>query len=306
VASSSVTFFGLQIGSKSPQTGETAVLMEVVGGGTGAYDDGEGIDGVDTYMSNVALLPVEVAETEYSVRILKSELVEASSGEGRLSGGLGICREYQILDVPQIATLYCEQAVDEHRGIESPVPVGGAPGDSLSDPVVVLRVQQGQVGLQHLHGQLLQPVPAHAQIDAGVAEGVEEPVQVLVEAEDLVSEGPGRVEYGIAQDEAAVTDGDPGLALGHDSTVQVRHSFPRHEEIETQDRDAGNPMRDSRELPAMGVFNAAEKTSGRSGQEEGFRRRMNSLATRPRQIFCGQKHSTAESSGGMAWLSSRK
>ena len=115
VASSSVTFFGLQIGSRSPRTGETAVLMEVVGGGTGAHDHSRGIDGVDTYMSNVALLPVEVAETEYSVRILKSELVGDSSGEGQLSGGLGIRREYQILDVPQIATLYCEQAIDEHR-----------------------------------------------------------------------------------------------------------------------------------------------------------------------------------------------
>ena len=40
VASSSATFFGLQIGSKSPRTGGTAVLMEVVGGGTGAHDHG--------------------------------------------------------------------------------------------------------------------------------------------------------------------------------------------------------------------------------------------------------------------------
>lgn len=134
VASSSVTFFGLQIGSRSPQTGETAVLMEVVGGGTGAHDEGRGIDGVDTYMSNVALLPVEVAETEYSVRILRSELVEASSGEGRLYGGLGICREYQILDVPQIATLYCEQAIDEHRP-----PGAGGGGDARPTRVTILR-----------------------------------------------------------------------------------------------------------------------------------------------------------------------
>ena len=139
VASSSVTFFGLQIGSKSPQTGETAVLMEVVGGGTGAHDHGEGIDGVDTYMSNVALLPVEVAETEYSVRILKSELVEASSGEGRLPGGLGICREYQILNVPQIATLYCEQAVDEHR------PRGASGGDDARPTRVTILGPDGRV-----------------------------------------------------------------------------------------------------------------------------------------------------------------
>ena len=115
VASSSVTFFGLQIGSKSPETRETAVLMEVVGGGTGGHEHGGGMDGVDTYMSNVGLLPVEVAETEYLVRILRSELVDGSYGDGAHRGGLGICREYMILEVPQIATLYCEQVVDEHR-----------------------------------------------------------------------------------------------------------------------------------------------------------------------------------------------
>ena len=139
VASSSVTFFGLQIGSRSPRTGETAVLMEVVGGGTGAHDHGRGIDGVDTYMSNVALLPVEVAETEYSVRILRSELVEDSGGGGRLSGGLGICREYQILDVPQIATLYCEQAIDEHR------PEGASGGEDGRPTRVTVLGPDGQV-----------------------------------------------------------------------------------------------------------------------------------------------------------------
>ena len=113
--------------------------MEVVGGGTGAHDHGRGIDGVDTYMSNVALLPVEVAETEYSVRILRSELVEDSSGAGQLPGGLGICREYQILDVPQIATLYCEQAIDEHR------PEGAGGGDDARPTRVTILGPDGRI-----------------------------------------------------------------------------------------------------------------------------------------------------------------
>ena len=139
VASSSVTFFGLQIGSRSPRTGETAVLMEVVGGGTGAHDHGPGIDGVDTYMSNVALLPVEVAETDYSVRILKSELVEGSSGPGLLPGGLGIRREYQIMEVPQLATLYCEQVIEEHR------PLGAAGGGDARPTRVTILGPDGEV-----------------------------------------------------------------------------------------------------------------------------------------------------------------
>ena len=113
--------------------------MEVVGGGTGAHEHGPGIDGVDTYMSNVALLPVEVAETEYSVRILSSELVEGSSGGGSVPGGLGIRREYQILDVPQIATLYCEQVIERHR------PRGAAGGRDAAPTRVTILGPEGDV-----------------------------------------------------------------------------------------------------------------------------------------------------------------
>jgi N-methylhydantoinase B len=84
-------------------------MMDVVGGGTGAHRSGDGLDGVDTYMSNVALLPVEVAETEYAVRVLRTELVKGSQGLGEHNGGLGIRREYQVLDFPQVATVYGEQ-----------------------------------------------------------------------------------------------------------------------------------------------------------------------------------------------------
>ena len=65
--------------------------------------------------------------------------MEDSSGEGQLSGGLGIYREYQILDVPQIATLYCEQAIDEHR------PQGASGGDAASPTRVTILGPEGQV-----------------------------------------------------------------------------------------------------------------------------------------------------------------
>jgi N-methylhydantoinase B len=109
VASSTVTFFDVNLGSVSPKTGRASVMMDVVGGGTGGHRCGDGLDGVDTYMSNVALLPVEVAETEYAVRLLRTELVPQSQGLGQYNGGLGLRREYEILDFPQVATVYGEQ-----------------------------------------------------------------------------------------------------------------------------------------------------------------------------------------------------
>ncbi len=109
VASGCVAFVGANLDSVSPKTGRASVMGDVIGGGTGAHRDGDGLDGVDTYMSNVGLVPVEVGEAEYSVRIVRTELLPGSQGAGQYSGGLGLRREYEILGFPQILTIYVEQ-----------------------------------------------------------------------------------------------------------------------------------------------------------------------------------------------------
>lgn len=109
VASSTVTFVGANLDSVSPKTGRASVMGDVIGGGTGAHRDGDGLDGVDTYMSNVGLIPVEVGEAEYAVRILRTELLPGSQGLGEHAGGMGLRREYEILGFPQILTIYAEQ-----------------------------------------------------------------------------------------------------------------------------------------------------------------------------------------------------
>jgi len=109
VASSTVAFFGMNLESVSPRTGVPSVMAEVAGGGTGAHRGGDGLDGVDTYMANVGLMPVEVAESNYSVRILRTELIPGSQGDGEYRGGLGLRREYQVLGRESTVTLYSEQ-----------------------------------------------------------------------------------------------------------------------------------------------------------------------------------------------------
>lgn len=109
VASSTVSFFSVNIGSSSPFTGTASVMADVVGGGTGAHARGDGIDGVDTYMANVGIMPAEVLETNYELRVLRTELVPGSQGRGKHNGGLGLRREYQILNSPQRVTFYSEQ-----------------------------------------------------------------------------------------------------------------------------------------------------------------------------------------------------
>ncbi|HVA22045.1 MAG TPA: hydantoinase B/oxoprolinase family protein [Candidatus Micrarchaeia archaeon] len=109
VGSSTVAFFAVNIGSRAPADGRRSVLADVVGGGAGAHPGGDGLDGVDTYLSNVGLMPVEVAESGYEVRILRTELIPGSQGRGRFQGGLGLRRDYQVVGRPQTVTYYAEQ-----------------------------------------------------------------------------------------------------------------------------------------------------------------------------------------------------
>jgi len=71
-------------------------MAEAADGWTGAHRGADGLDGVDTYMANVGLMPVEVAESSYSVRILRTELIAGSQGDGLYRGDLGLRRDYQV------------------------------------------------------------------------------------------------------------------------------------------------------------------------------------------------------------------
>jgi N-methylhydantoinase B len=133
VGSSTVSFFCINVGSVSPVTGLPSVMADVVGGGTGATSTSDGIDGVDTYMSNVGVMPTEVVETNYSVRVLKTEFIAASQGLGTHNGGLGLRREYQIIDSPQRVTFYSEQT---HEDFAPRGAAGG--GDAVATKVTVI------------------------------------------------------------------------------------------------------------------------------------------------------------------------
>ncbi len=128
VASSTVTFFGMNLETRSRRTGLRTVMSEVLGGGTGAHAHGHGLDGVDTYMANVGFLPVEVCESEFHIRIPRTELIRGSEGGGRFHGGRGLRREYLVLDEQATVMAYCEQT--DPRFIPRGISGGGDAGAS--------------------------------------------------------------------------------------------------------------------------------------------------------------------------------
>lgn len=78
----------------------------------GGHSDGDGLDAVDVYLGNVQMLPAEICELQYPVRIGATELVPDSGGPGEHRGGLGIRRVYEFLDSSD-GVFYSEQTRDQ-------------------------------------------------------------------------------------------------------------------------------------------------------------------------------------------------
>lgn len=86
----------IAFGGIDPRSGEQYAFYETIGGGYGARAEIDGLDAVQTHMSNSQNAPIEIVETQYPVRIARYELIPDSAGEGRHRGGLGIRRDYEF------------------------------------------------------------------------------------------------------------------------------------------------------------------------------------------------------------------
>jgi len=81
---------------------------ETMGGGMGASSKGDGLDSVQTHMTNTRNTPVEVMESVYPVRINRYAIRQDSGGAGQYQGGNGLVREIEFLK-PATVTLLTER-----------------------------------------------------------------------------------------------------------------------------------------------------------------------------------------------------
>lgn len=91
-ANTSITFSGVD-----PRTGRYYSYLETLGGGFGARATKDGLDGVQTHITNTSNLPVESLEQEHPLMVERYELVPGSGGPGRWRGGMGIRRDIRVL-----------------------------------------------------------------------------------------------------------------------------------------------------------------------------------------------------------------
>ena len=134
----SVTFVG-----QKPEDKSLWVYLETIGGGSGARQAKDGLDGVHVHMTNTSNLPAEALELEYPLTLLRYELVDGSGGLGRQRGGMGLRRVYR-------AEHECRVRVDGARLLSMPWGLDG--GLAGGKGAVLLR--NGAEPFDHGNGRL--------------------------------------------------------------------------------------------------------------------------------------------------------
>jgi len=79
------------------ENGNSWVYREVFVGGSGGRSTKNGIDVIDTDITNVMNNPVEAAEMEAPMRIHQLQIREDSAGPGRYRGGFGCHKQFEML-----------------------------------------------------------------------------------------------------------------------------------------------------------------------------------------------------------------
>lgn len=121
-AASAGTMNNWTCGGIHPDTGEPFAYYETLGGGMGARPQANGLDGVQTHMTNTLNTPIEALELHYPLRITRYSLRPDSGGAGNQHGGAGIIRTITFL-APMTISLLTERRATAPYGLH-----GGQPG----------------------------------------------------------------------------------------------------------------------------------------------------------------------------------
>jgi N-methylhydantoinase B len=88
----------LFIAGHDPRTGRRYVLYEYPEGGWGGNSERDGLSATFSIAGNTWNIPVEAVERRFPVRIERYELRQDSGGAGTHRGGLGVRRDYRVID----------------------------------------------------------------------------------------------------------------------------------------------------------------------------------------------------------------
>ncbi len=186
------------IGGVDPRTGEYYSYVETYGGGQGALENQDGMDGVHTNMTNTRNAPAEVIEIAYPLRVERYALVPDSDGPGKSRGGMGMTREVTVIGHEATISLGTERRRIHPWGL-----MGGRDGGGSDCWIISLRKRK-----RRLPSKVTTRVEGGTRIVLRTAGGggfgpplQRDPQKVLLDVrEGLISADRARKEYGVVID----------------------------------------------------------------------------------------------------------
>ncbi len=118
----------LAMGSTGKESVQAWDYYETIGGGMGACSVADGIDAVQTHMTNTLNTPIESLEMSFPIRINRYQIRTGSGGSGKYQGGSGIVREFEFLQAANV-TLLTERRTHKPWGLQGAD--GGKSGRNL-------------------------------------------------------------------------------------------------------------------------------------------------------------------------------
>jgi N-methylhydantoinase B len=122
-AANSGTLLVMALGGSDPHTGRPFVASELAAGGMGARPRKDGIDAIETDVSNCMNIPVESVEMSFPLRIPRAGLWTDSGGAGQFRGGLGLEKVFEATTTDVMVSHRGERFASAPWGLH-----GGAPG----------------------------------------------------------------------------------------------------------------------------------------------------------------------------------
>ncbi len=104
-AASSGSMSNIAIGGYDKMKARNFTYYETIAGGMGGRPESEGIDTVQTHMTNTLNTPIETIEHNYPFRIKEYKIRKQSGGSGKYRGGHGTVRSYEFSQAATVSML---------------------------------------------------------------------------------------------------------------------------------------------------------------------------------------------------------
>ncbi len=131
IAHSGGTGGAMTIAWQGSTAGKRRHQYEIFGSAYGGLNGQDGTSGCVVHLSSTLITPVEIIETEFPCRVRRFELVPGSGGAGQFRGGLGIRREYELLE-PALVIYRADRSTHAPRGVAGGT--DGAPSRFVVEP----------------------------------------------------------------------------------------------------------------------------------------------------------------------------